>query len=273
MKLRINLLICAFLISACSVKTPENTSTDTASPLPINSIVDSYAKMYFVADTGTELRLFSEVHSLSSYGGDLTVSALNDLLSGEKPLDPDYVNLWDSKSKLLKYSVSGDNAIVDVHFENLNVGASAEQKAIEQIIYTIAVQNEQINAVEFLRDGKKVESFAGHVDTTGKFLIDEGHRSLATVDLDLEEGALLERPFLVTGLACTFEANVPWEITQGNKVIASGAQTAGEACPVRSKFEINLSNLTSGEYVIRVWESSMEDGSLINQDTKSFRID
>lgn len=236
-------------------------------------MVNYSAKMYFVADTGTELRLFSEVHLVPSKGSDVTKSALNALLNGEKPLDPDYVNLWESKSKLINYSVNGSNALVDVHIENLNVGASAEQKAIEQILFTIAAQNEQIKEVEFLRDGKKVESFAGHVDTTGRFLIDEGFRSLATVDLDLEEGALLERPFLVTGLACTFEANVPWEITQGNKVIASGAQTAGEACPVRSKFEINLSNLTSGEYVIRVWESSMEDGSLINQDTKSFRID
>lgn len=226
--------------------------------------------IYFASDTGTALRLFSEKLLLPQK--DSTKFALTYLLSGAKPKDPNYTNLWPASSQLNSFSVSGDLATVDITFEKLNVGAEGENRALEQLSRTIATSNPQVTKVQFLRDGKTVETFAGHIDTTLPVAIDEGYESLATVDVDLDEGDRVTSPVTITGMACTFEANVPWEISQNGKVINSGSTTASQACPVRSPWKVELGDLAPGTYQFRTWESSMKDGSLINEDTKTFLV-
>ena len=251
---------------------PAQSSAISAEPSQAPSSAENQAILYFVSDTGKSFRLFSEQHDLISSSGDLVTDALATLLSGVKPKDSDYTNLWSSDSRLNGLTVNNGFATVDLHFEQLNVGAETELRAIEQILWTLKVNNPEISKVEFLRDGNIVESFAGHVDTLDVFQIDEGYQSLATIDLDLDEGAVIKSGDPVTGLACTFEANAPWELFQDGQLISSGAETAEMACPVRSKFSISLGPLKPGSYLLRVWESSMEDGSLINEDTKNLVV-
>lgn len=246
-------------------------SQSSSSSAP-TSVVNSEAKLYFVSDTGTSFRLYSEIHQVKISSDQDLVNALSALISGEKPIDPDYVNLWQSDSSLNSISIDDDLATIDLHLGTLNVGAESEMRAIEQILFTIAAIDKTIKQVRFLNDGKDVETFAGHVDVTRPFQIDEGYSSLATVDLDIEDGSTLAKPYVVTGLACTFEANVPWELEQNGIGVGSGAVTAQLACPDRSKFEIDLGDLQPGTYVLHIWESSMENGSLINEDSKTLII-
>lgn len=278
MKIKYLIVTIALLISGCGQSSdntspsPTSSASESSSPTPSESAVLTGVKIYFVSDTGTSLRLFDERHAVPGINSDNTKDALTALLSGIKPIDPDYVNLWGADSRLNGLTIVGNLATVDLHYASLNVGAEGEMRAIEQILWTLKSNNEQIKQVEFLRDGAPMESFAGHVDATSVFIIDDGYQSLATVDLDIEDGQEIEKPLKVTGLACTFEANVPWELTQGNKVVDSGAVLAKEACPTRSSFAIELGDLAPGKYVLRVWESSMKDGSLINEDTKTFIV-
>lgn len=278
MKRILGLLITTLILGACS--TASDDSQIPASPVPTITETPSQAPsasfqkitIYFASDTGKSFRLFSEQHEDQSGSTDLASAALTALLSGIEPKDSDYVNLWGTDARLNGLTVIDGFATVDIHFEQLNVGAETELRAIEQILWTLKANDPTVNQVEFLKDGNIVETFAGHVETINVFEIDEGYQSLATVDLNLEEGATFISGDLITGLACTFEANVPWELFQNGKLISSSAETAEMACPVRSKFEINLNPILPGEYLIRVWESSMEDGSLINEDTKNFIV-
>lgn len=275
MKIKIGIFFLVALLTGCSNSSdspiPSTSSTISKSPSATQALTK--VKLYFVSDTGTSLRLYSEVHSVADPKGDATEAAVSAVISGIKPLDPDYVNLWQSDSKLNSLTIAGDLATVDLHIGTLNVGSESEMRAIEQILFTLAANNASIKNVEFLKDGAVTESFAGHVDTYNTFQIDEGYLSLATIDLDVEEGDVLKRPYIVTGLACTFEANVPWELKQGELLVSSGTTTSKLACPDRSVFTFDLGNLVPGEYQIRVWESSMKDGSLINEDTKKIKIE
>ena len=272
------LLFSVLLVTGCASETenvtpgPTDSVTPSAMPTQSDIVKEKQAVVFFASDTGKSIRLYSERVSVPESTGDLVTAALTELFSGIKPKDADYVNLWGENSRLNGVTVLNGLATVDLGFDQLNVGAEGELRAIEQIIWTLKANNPEITQVEFLRDGNIVESFAGHVDTMNVFQIDEGYQSLATIDLDLDEGDIVKSGELVTGLACTFEANAPWELFQDGKLISSGAEVAEMACPVRSKFQINLGELKPGKYLLRVWESSMEDGSLINEDTKNFVI-
>ena len=94
-------------------------------------------------------------------------------------------------------------------------------------------------------------------------------------ELDLTIRDMLEEgynPVSISGSACTFEANVAWELSQSGDAVSSGATTAELACPDRSDWSIDLGELAPGNYVLTVSDFSAEDGSVIFQDTKAFTV-
>ncbi len=277
MKIILAIVTSLALVASCANGNSDSTASISPGQTPSSSLptapVGSEVKLYFAGESGNSLRLYSEIHHVQGSSDQDLVNGLSELISGGKPIDPDYVNLWQSDSRLNSVLVEGDLATVDLHLGKLNVGAEAEMRAIEQLLFTIAAIEESIKRVKFLNDGEGIETFAGHVDVTRPFQIDAGYDSLATVDLDVEEGATLAKPYFANGFACTFEANVPWSLEQSGAVVNSGAVTAKFACPDRSKFEIDLGNLAPGKYTLRVWETSMKDGSLINEDSKTINVE
>ena len=276
MKLAIVLCAGVLALSGCSTGndqiTPEPSGSISGSSAPSQAADQVEVKLFFASDTGTSIRIYSEMASVSKVTDDRAVSAVNALLSGAQPMDADYQNLWGSGVVVNNIAVKDSVATIDLKQPTLNVGSEGEARAIDQIIWTLHSNQPSVTGVEFLIDGKPAESLAGHVDISGPIYLDEGYQSLATVDLDLDEFQEVASPVKVTGLACTFEANVPWELLKGGEVINSGSVLASEACPTRSKFIIDLGELVPGEFTLRVWESSMKDGSLINEDTKTFIV-
>lgn len=111
-------------------------------------------EFFFVADTASGFRLFSEIREMESPEADLATAALSALVSGAiLPLDPDYVNLWDSSTSLNSIKISGDEAVVDLDLGKLNVGGEAEARAIDQIVWTLTGINDEISSVSFLVNG------------------------------------------------------------------------------------------------------------------------
>lgn len=276
MKLAIVLSAGVLALSGCATENnsvnPSTSGSASASSSPSQATDQVTVKLFFASDTGTSIRIYSEMASVSKVSDDLAVSAVNALLSGAKPIDADYSNLWGSGVVVNNIAIKDSIATIDLKQPTLNVGSEGEARAIDQIIWTLHSNQPSVAGVEFLIDGKPAESLAGHVDISSPIYLDEGYQSLATVDLDLDESQEVTSPVKVTGLACTFEANVPWELLKGDEVINSGSVLATEACPTRSKFTIDLGELVSGKFTLRVWESSMKDGSLINEDTKTFTV-
>ena len=232
------------------------------------------ASFYFVADTPVGFRLFSEKRELEETAEDLATEAISQLVSGEiQPLDPDYVNLWDQGTSLNSLTVEDSEAVVDLDFGNLNVGAEAEARAIDQVVWTLTGILAEIESVRFLVNGEIVESLAGHLDATVPFSRGQEFDVLSNVQIySINQGAQLASPVTIQGEACTFEANVAWVLYQGGNVINQGATLAEQACPVRSTWQIELGELAAGEYQIEVFETSAQDGSKQAIDTKDFSV-
>ena len=274
------IVMAALLLVACSPSAEPTTSPSPSTSAPLQLEVVAY----FVAGTPVGFRLFTESRSITpddTYGDSLAadegLAAVDALLQGRlSPIDDDYTNLW-GKSDLLSYAITSQLITLDIATPNLNVGAEAEMRAIEQLMWTFAANSEAYDGqeFEFLVNGEPVESFAGHVDLTAPLSLPEAFESLSNVQLDSEyESATLTSPVTFTGEACTFEANVAWKLFSADgTLIESGSTIALEACPKRSPFEFEVSISEPDSYEIRVMEYSMKDGSLLARDTKSFTVE
>ena len=164
-------------------------------------------------------------------------------------------------------------ATVDLHLGILNVGSEAELRAIDEIFWTIASFDPQITQMNLLVDGKKTDSLAGHVDASKTFTLQPAFDVLSPLQISsIREGESLTNPITISGEACTFEANVVWKLSKDGVLLKSGAETAQEACPTRSKWTLKLGELARGSYQLSVVDYSAKDGSLIAQDTKNFKV-
>lgn len=253
------------------------TALSSCAPPPNEQAIVDETKdvtVYFVADTPRGFKLFSEIREVKSPAGGMADTVISQLVSGElQPLDPDYVNLWDSSNALNQVVISGARATVDINLGKLNVGAEAELRAIEQIVWTLTGISPFLTTVRFLVNGEEVETFAGHVDTTVDFKRVPDYEALSPLQIEsITDGAQVKNPIVISGQACTFEANVVWTVTQNNKLIADGVTTAAAACPQRSKWEVKLPEIDLGEYLFTVKEFSAEDGSLFAVDSKQIFV-
>lgn len=272
-------------ISACSAKNSEiSPVTPSALPITAPSAIDSappqfledYA-FYFVADTARGLRLYKEVQTVdvgeNALGSDKGLNALTMLITGQlPPFDGDHQTLWKSGSKVIGIKREGGVATVDLSLGRFDVGAEAEQRAIDQIVWTLTANDSTVTSVKLTVDGLTVETLAGHVDATASFVPGFSYDVLASVVIDQLDRSDVTSPVFITGMACTFEANVSWKLLQDKAIINSGATTAASACPDRSAWRIELGELPPGKYTIRVFDLSAQDGSVVSEDDKDFTV-
>jgi hypothetical protein len=253
------LLISVFFLVGCSQTTQ-----------PSQEAVE----LFFVGDTPRGFKLFSEVRDFPA-SDELDVQVISDLVSGKLvPLDPDYVNLWGGTNTLNSIISSGVEATIDLGSISLNVGAEGEQRAIDQLVWTYLNLAKTIQSVRFSVNGDTVESFAGHIDTTGEFKRSPAYEVLNPLQISsIQDGAVLISPVTISGQACTFEANVVWRLSNDVRVLDEGFTTSTSACPQRGTWEILLVNLKPGRYKIEALEYSAEDGSLFAYDDKTFLVE
>ena len=259
-------------ITSSAVPVPEASASDSAKP----QVLENYT-FYFVGDTARGLRLYKEVQIVDTgeneLGTDKGLNALTMLISGQlPPFDGDHKTLWKSGSKVLGITRAGGLATVDLSLGRFDVGSEAEQRAIDQIVWTLIANDPSVTSVKLTVDGLAVETLAGHVDATSTFVPGFSYDVLASVEIDQLDRSDVTSPVVVTGMACTFEANVSWELLQDKAVIDSGATTAAISCPDRSAWRLELGALAPGKYTIRVFDLSAEDGSLLSEDDKDFTV-
>lgn len=96
--------------------------------------------------------------------------------------------------------------------------------------------------------------------------------ALAPILIDVPaEGATVTGPVSIAGTADVFEGNVQWEVLQAGEVVADGftmGGTMGDRRPWKDSVRLPV-----GEYVLRAFEISAEDGTLFVEDTKSFTVE
>ena len=275
--------VAVLLVSACgsnsqnsSPSNPPVSSTPSESAMPIIDDLQDYA-FYFTSETAQGFRLVREVHQVSKVendlGDDKGFNSLVMLVDGQlPPFDGDHRTLWNNGTKVNSVSVVEGIATVDLTLGRISLGAESEQRAIDQMVWTLIENDPTVTSVKFTIDGLVSESLAGHVDFSQVFTLAPSYEVLASVWIDLLDRSDVSNPVSITGSACTFEANVAWELTKGGDVVSSGATTAATACPDRSNWSIDLGELAPGNYVLKVSDTSAEDGSLIFEDTKAFTV-
>ena len=275
--------VAVLLLSACgsnsqnsSPSNPPASSTPSESAMPIIDDLQNYA-FYFTSETAQGFRLVREVHQVSKVendlGDDKGFNSLVMLVDGQlPPFDGDHRTLWNNGTKVNSVSVVEGIATVDLTLGRISLGAESEQRAIDQMVWTLIENDPRVTSVKFTIDGVVSESLAGHVDFSQVFTLAPSYEVLASVWIDLLDRSDVSNPVSITGSACTFEANVAWELTKGGDVVSSGATTAATACPDRSDWSIDLGELAPGNYVLKVSDTSAEDGSLIFEDTKAFTV-
>jgi hypothetical protein len=229
-------------------------------------------EIYFAGDSPKGLVLFSEIHLLVASDAQLPGLVIDKLVSGEiVPDDPDYVNLWSGSRSLRGIDIAGSHATIDLTEGAMNLGSAAETLAIDQVVWTLTGLVPSVSTLSFLVKGEPAESLAGHVDVTVDFYRAPDFEALSAIQItSLKEGQELLNPVSISGMACTFEATVVWELLQDEVSVAQGFTSASEACPVRSPFEVVLGELEPGVYRFRAMEYSAEDGSLTALDDKVF---
>jgi hypothetical protein len=258
--------------------TTSPTSSETAIPSASTTpdVIQDYA-FYFVAETSQGFRLVPEVQQVSKIENDLGedkgLNSLRMLVDGQlPPYDGDHRTLWNNGTKVNSVTTVDGVATVDLTLGRISLGAESEQRAIDQMVWTLTENNSAITSVKFTVDGKVSDSLAGHVDITKAFIRAQSYEVLASVWIDLLDRSDVTNPVTISGSACTFEANVSWELTQSGDVVSSGATTAKTACPDRSDWSVDLGELAAGNYLLKVSDLSAQDGSVIFEDTKAFTV-
>jgi hypothetical protein len=258
--------------------TPAPTTAASDAPSPSTSVEDiqDYS-FYFVSETSQGFRLVQEVQQVSKaendLGDDKGLNSLIMLVDGQlPPFDGDHRTLWNNGTKINSVTTIDGVATVDITLGRISFGSESEQRAIDQIVWTLVANNPTITSVKFTVDGVVSESLAGHVDFSQTFVLAPSYEVLASVWINLLDRSDVTNPVSISGSACTFEANVAWELTKGGDVVSSGATTAATACPDRSDWSIELGELAAGNYVLKVSDFSAEDGSAIFESTTAFTV-
>ena len=156
-------------------------------------------------------------------------------------------------------------------------GLAAEQQriAVQQVVWavTAGVQQNVPVRISVAAGGNIFETMPASVYKRPADA--QAYQDLAPIWVDtpsrdqvLPSGA----PVVVKGQACTFEANVQWELKRGNAVVRQDHTTASSGCPQQGSWSVDLGTLTVGTYTFRAFELSAADGSLRAQKVVSFSV-
>ena len=207
---------------------PSASSTPSAAPLTERAL-----GIYYVGSTPQGPRLYREFHRLRVAGGqDGAVGpALNQAV--DRADDSDYRDPWPVGTEVSfrgqadgAVTLSLDNEQVDLTVRPAGKSADEAVAAVQQLVYTSQAARHQRLPVRFLVGGKPSKTLLG-VDVSGTVTNLPALDVLALVSIsEPQEGVEVTGSFRASGVASSFEANVPWEIRKGDRVVKRGFSTA-----------------------------------------------
>jgi hypothetical protein len=242
--------------STSETEDPSNAPSEDPEPSDDGSSdADITAAAYFIGDTERAgPRLYREFQRAS---GEPLAAVIAVLTVG--PLDPDYRTAW-SGDQLTSATYDGDviSVVVDPSVRTRPGGMSkAEaQAAVEQVIYSVQAAVQKRAPVQFRTMDNPIDMVFG-VPTAeplanGPMLDVLSHVNLTSPE---QASAVDGDALSVTGVGNSFEANVGWEVRQGDKVLKDGFATMeGWMEPKLFPFEVDVdvSDLPPGEYTLWV---------------------
>ncbi len=220
-----------------------------------SSDADITAAAYFIGDTERAgPRLYREFQRASGEPLDAAVAVLT-----AGPLDPDYRTAW-SGGQLSSATYDGDviSVVVDpsVRTRPGDMSKAEARAAVEQVIYSVQAAVQKRAPVQFRTTDNPIDMVFG-VPTAeplanGPMLDVLSHVNLTSPE---QRSAVDGETLSVTGVGNSFEANVGWEVRQGDKVLQDGFATMeGWMEPKLFPFEVDVdvSDLPPGDYTLWV---------------------
>jgi hypothetical protein len=259
--------------------TPSDEPTEPSSP-PESSqppAETTTVPVYFVGDTPQGPRLFREFRAVEA---DNPLEEAAALMTSGDASDGDYGSAYpDGSFKSVEYA---DGTLVATLSDNAwtkkiqGMTAKQVQLAVQQLVYTLqGVQQERAPVVVQL-DGQPTTLFG--VDTADGVEAAKQLDVLALVNVTTpEEGQAVTGKFTAEGVASSFEATVPWQIRQGDKVVKEGFSTAlgwvDKLYPWTT--DVDVTGLTPGEYtfVAMTDDPSGGEGGGPTEDTKTIIVE
>lgn len=265
--------------SPAPTQEPTTTSTPSQSTPPPSPSAPAPAPateqtvpVYYLGETSAGLRLFREFHRVESADSE-AVTALNEMF-GSMPRDPDYSSPWAPGSRAL--SVQVDDSQITVDLSSAVLGTSVPQETAElmlqQLVYTVQAALQAPSApVQLLVDGEPVSEISGSPTVDRLPRAPAADVQALTWIISPTQGATVPGTFEVTGVANSFEANVGWELVQSGQVVDEGFATAAEGMTF-SEYSFTVESVPPGDYTLRVFQTSAEDGSEEFVDTKDIAV-
>ncbi len=252
-----------------------STSPSTSDAGPATTVLP----VYYLGPDGDRLALFREFHRRSI--ADTTTArlqlALDEATMNQAVDDPDLSSPWLPRTEPLRVSQDGGVVTVDVPAdEGLADGRTAEQArlALQQLVWTAtAVEQDAGLGVRVLIDGAAGRLFGSQPVGDVVHRASPSYSVLGSIWVEAPgEGQTVTSPVTVSGSACTFEANVAWQLLQDGAVVRSGHTTATSGCPTRGSWNVPLGSLAVGSYVFRAYEPPASGEGPDREDTRAFVV-
>jgi len=249
----------------------EQEPTGQASPVPGRAL---QVPVYYVGRTAAGPRLFAETHEVTDATGSELQVAVQEAFDGP-PFDPDYESSFRGLGVSATAAANGDAVTLDLS-EPLprppGMNEEQAQMAVQSLVWTVDAAAPGHGAVTFTVDGAPAAQVLG-IDTSAPVERAGGDSVLSTVSIATpSERAVVPTRFEVTGQAATFEANVVWELKQGDEVVREGFTTARECCTL-SPYSFFVT-APPGDYELVVRDTDESDGEGIgtSEDTKNITV-
>jgi hypothetical protein len=265
-------------VTAAPAGTPSHSAVSPSPSAPTDPAASKRAvPVYFVGATAHGKKLYREFQPQQVCAGDdcLLKAATVAAVSGQ-PLDADYTAPWPDGTGISDVSFEGGTLTIgltgDVHDRPSGMSASDAELAVQQLIYSAqAGLGQGRPPVQLLLDGKHTDTVLG-VPASEPLAAGNPDDVLAPVQIDSPaENAAVSGTFTVTGRAATFEANVVWELKQGDTVVKHGFTTAQECCTLSPySFEVTA---PAGAYTLVVHDTDESGGGRpVDQDTREIAV-
>jgi hypothetical protein len=217
--------------------------------------------VYDVGTVGARQWLYPR-HVLVEDTDDALYDAVSALLAAEP--EGDRVNLWTACPPAGELeSVRSSDVQTTVSFDGPALDCDRRLwPRLQQLAWTLYEANGADTPLVLEMDGRPV--------TPQPITADTGALSPVLLDLPAD-GATVSSPVLVVGRGNTFEGNVQWELLDSEQtVLRQGHETAGSFGRFLP-FQVSL-ELPPGDYTVRAFATSAEDGSLFAEDSRTFTV-
>lgn len=232
--------------------------------------------VYYAGDTTRGTRLFKETHQVALDNPALAAARL--AVEGGAS-DPDYRSLWPQGTTVTGVSFDGvgDQGTATVALSGSGLDAKPAGNgdgalALQQVVYTVQDALGTHARLEFSVDGTHADTLLGQRVAQG-VTAQAADEVQSPVQIDTPaDGATVDPTFTVSGRAAAFEANVQWELKDGDTVVKQGFTTAAECCTLSPfSFEVTA---PSGSYTLVVHDedASGGEGSGPVQDTRRVTV-